>query len=293
MSKITLVDDTTPRTQDTTRQCHSGVRGLHSQIPLYSPLALFLKPTWHSALHAEEQEIKLRSALVCWADLLPPHCYLIIQELWNVLLYGSMQPECLCLPLMTAASQSFYLCMRGFKCVCVQCESEHVCVSVQTNGHTRWCYLHRQHTEQNIPAWFDTLGFELWTEKDLVGKLPKHYETQTRRHTSSLMFWCIQRANLLKAALSCIEHTCHDRSPWHVKSIPPHKRCITCNYAPLGPSYLSLLHVTRISSVTLSTLRCLPSAGFTNMLFQNIKNKQCCRARCPSKKKSWANQREI
>lgn len=101
---------------------------LHSQIPLYSPLALFLKPTWHSALHAEEQEIKLRSALVCWADLLPPHCYLIIQELWNVLLYGSMQPECLCLPLMTAASQSFSLCMRGFKCVCVCVYSARVSV---------------------------------------------------------------------------------------------------------------------------------------------------------------------
>lgn len=105
-------------------QHRSDVGGLNLQIPLYSLLALFLKPTWHSALHAKEQEIKLRSALVSWADLLP-HGYLIIQELWNVLLYGSMQPECLCLPLMTAASQSFHLCMREFKCVCV-------CVYCQT-----------------------------------------------------------------------------------------------------------------------------------------------------------------
>lgn len=137
--------------QDTMWQHHSDVGGLNLQIPLYSRWALFLKPTWHSALHAEEQEIKLRSALVCWADLLP-HCYLIIQELWNVLLYGSMQPECLCLPLMTAASQSFHLCMRGFKCACTEWECVCVCVHVlpNTNAHTCWCYLHRQHTKQNI-----------------------------------------------------------------------------------------------------------------------------------------------
>lgn len=95
-----------------------------------------LKPTWYSALHSEQKEIKLRSALVCWADLLPPYCYLIIQELWNVLLYGSMQPECLCLPLMIAASQSFHLCMRGCLCVCIVT----VCMCVYYECHKSWYF---------------------------------------------------------------------------------------------------------------------------------------------------------
>ncbi len=129
-----------------------------------------------------------------------------------------------------------------------------VCVYVLQNTNTRtcWCYLHRQHTKQNISPRFDTQGFELWTEEDFVGKTSKHYKTQTRRHTSSLMFWCTQRTNLFQTALSWIQHTCQDRS-----SILPQKRFITCNYTPLRPSYLSLLRVTRISTVRSSTLRCV------------------------------------
>lgn len=84
--------------QDTVWQYHSDAWGVNLRIHLYSLLAWFLKLTWHSALHPEEQEIKLRSTFVCWADLLPPHCCLIIQELWNVLLYASMQSVCLYAP---------------------------------------------------------------------------------------------------------------------------------------------------------------------------------------------------
>lgn len=54
---------------NTVWQLLSNVAGLILQIPLYSGLARVLKPTWH----AEQQEIKLWSALVCRADLLP-HC---------------------------------------------------------------------------------------------------------------------------------------------------------------------------------------------------------------------------
>lgn len=109
--------------------------------PSHTLLALFLKPTWHSALHAEQQEITLRSALVCWADLLP-YCYLIIQEPWNVLVYGHMQPQSLCLPLMTAASQSFHLCMREFE-------------RTATHAHTYWCYLHTHNIANNNTSHLD------------------------------------------------------------------------------------------------------------------------------------------
>lgn len=215
-------------------QHHSDVGGLNLQIPLYSLLALFLKPTWHSALHAEQQEIKLRSALVCWADLLP-HCYLIIQEPWNVLLYGRMQPQCLCLPLTTAASQSFPLCMRGFERVCAYCQSY-------------WCYLYTQHSRQIIPPRFHTQGFELWSEKDLKGKIPNI--TKHRCHSSSLMHWW----GLVCSKLQCHTPTCQDKS-----SILQHEHATTCNYTPLRPSYLSPICVTRISTARSSTLRWLPS----------------------------------
>lgn len=95
-----------------------------------------LKPTWYSALHSKQKEIKLWSALVYWVDLLPPYCFLIIQELWNVLLYGSMQPECLCLPLMIAASQCFHLCMRGWQCV----YNVTVCMCVHDGCHKNWYF---------------------------------------------------------------------------------------------------------------------------------------------------------
>lgn len=118
MPKITL--EITLRWHYTKHNVTASLWCRRSQLtnPSHTLLALFLKPTWHSALHAEQQEITLRSALVCWADLLP-YCYLIIQESWNVLLYGHMQPQSLCLHLMTAASQSFHLCMREFECLCV------------------------------------------------------------------------------------------------------------------------------------------------------------------------------
>lgn len=128
MRKTTLqfpLNGIRPHGQNTRWQHLSDVWGLNLRDPvLYSLLAPLFKPTWHSALHPEEQEIKLRSTLVCWADLLPPRCYLIIQELWNVPLYGSMQPECLCLPLMTVHSLSFHLSMGGFKhaCLCTMWE---------------------------------------------------------------------------------------------------------------------------------------------------------------------------
>lgn len=67
---------------NTVWQLLANAGGLILQIPLSSPLARVLKPTWHT----EQQEIKLWSALVCWADLLP-RCSLIIQGPWNAALF--------------------------------------------------------------------------------------------------------------------------------------------------------------------------------------------------------------
>lgn len=111
-----------------------------------------------------------------------------------------------------------------------------------------------------------------------MGKTPKHYKTQTTRHTSSLMFWCTQRANLFQTALSWIQRTCQDR-----RSILPQKHTITCNYTPLGPSYLSLLHVTRISTRRSSSLRCVPLAALTNTLSSMWKT-NCAVTQIPSRK---------
>lgn len=116
---------TTPNThtqQGTMWQYHSDAWGVNFPVPLYFLLAWFLKPPWHSALHPEEQEIKLRSVLVCWADLLPPHSCLIIQELWNVLLYGSMQPECLFASHDSSLTELPLMHERVQVCVCV-CQS--------------------------------------------------------------------------------------------------------------------------------------------------------------------------
>lgn len=102
-----------------------------SPSPLFSsPLAQVLKPTWHN----EQQEIKLWSALVCWADLLP-RCSLIIQGPWNAALLGPLQILRLCLALVSAASQSFYLSRRGSECA---------------HQHSRYCpccYLHTHNTQ--------------------------------------------------------------------------------------------------------------------------------------------------
>lgn len=68
---------------NTVRQLLANAGGLVLQIPFSSPLARVLKPTWHN----EQQEIKLWSALVCRADLLP-RCSLIIQGPWNAALLG-------------------------------------------------------------------------------------------------------------------------------------------------------------------------------------------------------------
>lgn len=125
-------------------QHQSDVGGLNLQISLYSLLALFLKPLWHLVLHAEQQEIKLWSALVYWDDLLP-HCYLIIQEPWNVLLYSRMQPQCLCLPFMTELP----FMHEGFECV--YCHSCHYILIL---------FAQTQRNTLNILSRVHTQGFE-------------------------------------------------------------------------------------------------------------------------------------
>lgn len=115
---------------NTVWQLLANAGGLILQIPLSSPLARVLKPTWHT----EQQEIKLWSALVCWADLLP-RCSLIIQGPWNAALLGPLQILRLCLALVSAASQSFYLSRRGSECA---------------HQHSRYCpccYLHTHNTQ--------------------------------------------------------------------------------------------------------------------------------------------------
>lgn len=100
--------------------------GLVLQIPLYSRLARLLKPTWH----AEQQEIELWSALVCWADLLP-HCSLIIQGPWNAPLFGPLQILRLWLAPGSAASQRFHLSRRG--CECAHQHSHHYAAAICTH----------------------------------------------------------------------------------------------------------------------------------------------------------------
>lgn len=87
-------------------------------------------------------------ALVCRADLLP-HCYLIIQRPWNVLLYGRVQPWCRHLPLTTAVSQSIPSCTRGLACVCAHFDPcPYVLVLfAHTKLHRRRTKLHRHRTK--------------------------------------------------------------------------------------------------------------------------------------------------
>lgn len=182
---------------------------------LYSLLAPLFKPTWHSALHPEEQEIKVRGTLVCWADLLPPRCYLIIQELWNVPLYGSMQPECLCLPLMTLHSLSFHLSMR----VCVQCES----ALPKTNGHTQTCQT--KHLTQIWHTWSSNDGPRLVERR----QENERKNTKHRAHVEP----AARRVDVFTGLIWF--QTAQSWSGAHVGAgvQPLHKQTITCNYTIL------------------------------------------------------------
>lgn len=144
--------------------------------------------------------------------------------------------------------------------VCKVSECTCVWLHCQTLMVIHDCVIYTDMTK-NIPTRFDTQGFELWTQKGSVEEKPKHFKIQTRRHTGSLMFLCIQKIHLFQTALSWIQCACQGRS-W----ILPHKRTIPCNYTPLWHVTVKGMEASHIFTLKLSTLRCVPLAALTNML---------------------------
>lgn len=162
-----------------------------------------------------------------------------------------MQPQCLCVPLVTAASESFTLCMRGFECG-----------HTATHAHILYTTVVCTHITANKPS---HLGFthkimKYDQTKSSRGKSLTLQNRNTWHHTGSLMFWCT------KGGLFQLH--CH--RPHMSRQSPPvsHKHTTAYNYTPLGTSYLSPILVTRIS-----TPRSQPWGGCPHQYaFQNVKN---------------------
>lgn len=163
-----------------------------------------------------------------------------------------MQPQCLCLPLVTAASESFTLCMRGFECG-----------HTASHAHILYTTVVCTHITANKPSHLDFTHkiMKYDQSKSSRGKSLTLQNRNTWHHTGSLVFWCT------KGGLFQLH--CH--RPHMSRQSPPvsHEHTTAYNYTPLRTSYLSPILVTRIS-----TARSQPWGGCPHQYaFQNVKNK--------------------